>query len=60
MHVENESCGGFEKKTIVDSLEAHLRLLRWYIPVSEKTSCFIDQVRYVVATLVFLDLLTVI
>ena len=58
MLAENESSGGFEKKRLyVDSLEAHLKSLRWHIPVSEKTSCFIDQVSYIAATLVFLELM---
>lgn len=37
---------------LVDSLEALLRSLRGHIPVSDKKSCVIDQVSYVVATLV--------
>lgn len=38
VHPENESSGGFDKKTLVDSLEALLRSLRGHIPFSEKTS----------------------
>ena len=47
--------GGVLTKMLVDSLEALLRSLRGHIPVSEKKSCLIDQVSYVVATLVFLQ-----
>ena len=47
---------GVLTKMLVDSLEALLRSLRGHIPVSEKKSCLIDQVSYVVATLVFLQI----
>ena len=40
---------GLLTKMLVDSLEALLRSLRGHIPVSEKKSCFIDQVSNVMA-----------